>query len=296
MFELYQLRYFLAVVETGSFTKAAARACVTQPTLSAGIKKLEGQLDTQLFHRSSRRVFLTDAGTRFVARAKSILFECNQAALELKGVEERAVLRLGVLRTIPSALISRLLRDFRREDAGAVIELFEGTEQEIANRLDEGSIDLAITILRGEPADGEAVLFREGYRLALAADHPLAGRDLIAPHELAEDNMIVRTRCEVLSETSRHFTDDNVRPRLVYRTEQDERALAMVAAGLGVTVVPANYRHEGIVLVPFAGFDHTRTVALVRSSHGIAEETQELAARFEAFAPSQRWEAGAGLS
>ncbi|MCH8862209.1 MAG: LysR family transcriptional regulator [Proteobacteria bacterium] len=295
MFELYQLRYFLAVVETGSFTKAAARACVTQPTLSAGIKKLEGQLDTRLFHRSSRRVFLTEAGTRFVDRAKSILFECNQAALELKGVEQRAVLRLGVLRTIPSALISRLLRDFRRADAGAVIELFEGTEQEIANRLDEGSIDLAITILRGEAGEGELVLFREGYRLALAADHPLAGRDLIAAHELAEDNMIVRTRCEVLSETSRHFTDDNVRPRLVYRTEQDERALAMVAAGLGVTVVPANYRHEGVVLVPFAGFDHSRTVALVRSSHGIAEETQELAARFEAFTSSQSWEAGAGL-
>lgn len=303
MFELYQLRYFLAVVETGSFTKAAARACVTQPTLSAGIKKLEGQLDTLLFHRSSRRVFLTEAGTRFVTRAKSILFECNQAALELKGVAERAVLRLGVLRTIPSALISRLLRDFRREDAGAVIELFEGTEQEIANRLDEGSIDLAITILRGEPArgddSGELVLFREGYKLALAADHPLAGRagkDAIAAHELAEDNMIVRSRCEVLSETSRHFTDDNVRPRLVYRTEQDERALAMVAAGLGVTVMPANYRHPGVVMVSFAGFDHMRTVALVRSRHGIAEENRDLAARFQAFTSSQSWEAEAGLT
>jgi DNA-binding transcriptional LysR family regulator len=296
MFELYQLRYFLAVVETGSFTKAAARACVTQPTLSAGIKKLEGQLDTQLFHRSSRRVFLTEAGTRFVARAKSILFECNQAALELKAVEERAVLRLGVLRTIPCALISRLLRDFRREDAGAVIELFEGTEQEIANRLDEGSIDLAITILRGEAGEGELVLFREAYKLALAADHPLAGRDVIAAHELAEDNMIVRSRCEVLSETSRHFTDANVRPRLVYRTEQDERALAMVAAGLGATVMPANYRHEGVVMVTFAGFDHARTVALVRSSHGMAQENRDLAARFEAFTSSQSWEGGAGLS
>ena len=295
MFELYQLRYFQAVVETGNFTKAAERACVTQPTLSAGIKKLEGHLDTQLFHRSSRRVFLTEAGTRFVPRAKSILFECNQAAMELKDVEERAVLRLGVLRTIPSALISRLLRDFRREDAGAVIELFEGTEQEIANRLDEGSIDLAITILRGEPGEGELVLFREGYMLALAADHPLAGRDVIAPHELAEDNMIVRSRCEVLSETSRHFTDDNVRPRLVYRTEQDERALAMVAAGLGATVMPANYRHAGVVMVPFQGFDHIRTVALVRSQHGIAEETHDLSTRFEAFTSSQKWEGEAGL-
>lgn len=305
MFELYQLRYFLAVVETGNFTKAAARANVTQPTLSAGIKKLEELLGAQLFHRTSRRVFLTEAGTRFVERAKSINYECNQAALDMKGAESRPVLRLGVLRTIPTDLILRLLRDFRREDAGAVIELFEGTEQEIANRLDEGSIDLAITIRRGPKSDNKSSgtgagadakdLFREGYSLALATDHPLAGRDVISADELKNDNMIVRSRCEVLSETSRHFTDHNVRPRLVYRTEQDERALAMVAAGLGVTVMPDNYRRDGVVRVPFAGFDHVRVVALMRSPHGIKDDSADLISRFQAFTGSQSWGEAAGL-
>ncbi|MCK5576370.1 MAG: LysR family transcriptional regulator, partial [Sphingomonadales bacterium] len=214
MFELYQLRYFLAVVETGSFTKAAERAFVTQPTLSVGIKKLEEGLETELFTRSSRRVFLTEAGTRFVPRAKAILFECNQAMLDVAHVENPSVLRLGVLRTVPFALVSRLIRDFRREDAGAVIELVEGTEQEMANRLDEGSIDLAITLLRGDMADDDLLLFEEGYDLALAEDHPLAGKGQVGAAELANDNMIVRTRCEVLSETSRYFTDHNVRPRL----------------------------------------------------------------------------------
>ncbi|MEX0298823.1 MAG: LysR family transcriptional regulator, partial [Kordiimonas sp.] len=71
--DLYLLRYFLAVVETGSFTRAADRVFVTQPTLSAGIKKLEGQVGHVLFERSNRRVFLTDAGTRFLPRAKAIL-------------------------------------------------------------------------------------------------------------------------------------------------------------------------------------------------------------------------------
>ena len=68
MIELYQLRYFLAVVETGGFTHAAKRCRVSQPTLSAGIQKLEAALHVPLFDRSNRRVFLTAAGTRFVER------------------------------------------------------------------------------------------------------------------------------------------------------------------------------------------------------------------------------------
>ncbi len=290
MFELYQLRYFLAIVETGNFTKAAERACVTQPTLSVGIKKLESLLGTALFHRSSRRVFLTEAGVRFVDRAKSILFECNQAALEMKHVENPEVIRLGVLMTLPNILIARLVADFKREDAGAVIELFEGTEQEIVNRLDEGSIDLAISLIRGDEEYKTVRLFDEGYMLVLARDHPLAKREMLAARDLANENMVVRTRCEVLSETSRYFTDHNVRPRLVYRTEQDERALQMVAAGLGATVAPASYIRPDIALIKLRGFDHRRRVALLKSKHNSSEDGSALIARFEAFICSQDWE------
>lgn len=289
MFELYQLKYFLAVVETGSFTKAAERAFVTQPTLSAGIKKLEEVLETELFYRSSRRVFLTESGTRFIPRAKSIMFECNQAILDVSHVENPSVLRLGVLRTVPFALVRRLIRDFRREDAAAVIELVEGTEQEMTNRLDEGSIDLAITLLRGDVGAEDIVLFEEGYDLALAEDHPLAGRKRVGASELANDNMIVRTRCEVLSETSRYFTDHNVRPRLVYRTEHDERAMDMVAAGLGATVIPHSYEVKGVRKLALAGFDFKRRVGLRQSPHVTGEEARAMMDRFAAFTSSQSW-------
>jgi DNA-binding transcriptional LysR family regulator len=289
MFELYQLKYFLAVVETGNFTKAAERACVTQPTLSVGIKKLETILGTSLFQRTSRRVFLTEAGTRFVERAKSIMFECNQATLEVAEVDAPRVLRLGVLRTLPAKLVSRLLGDFHREDAGAVIELFEGTEQEIQNRLDEGSIDLAITIIKAGEKTNALPLFEEGYVLILSQDHPLANKDKIHGSELANDSMLVRTRCEVLSETSRYFTDLNIRPRLVYRTEQDERALQMVAAGLGVTVVPESYQAEGIKKVPLVGFNFRREIGIKTNPHGVADGSAELLTRFVQFTSSGRW-------
>lgn len=289
MFELYQLRYFLAVVETGSFTKAAERVHVTQPTLSAGIKKLEDSLGVDLFQRSSRRVFLTEAGTRFVSRAKSILYECNQATLELSSVEAPLVLRVGVLRTIPAMLVARLLGDFRRHDPAVVVELFEGTEQEIQNRLDDGSTDIGLTILRSQ--DGDTIpLLEEDYRLAIAENHPLAEQDVVDGAQLGQDTMIVRTRCELLSETSRYFTDLNVRPRLVYRTQQDERALQMVAAGLGATIIPESYQMEGVRKIKLRHFEYRRTLGLVLSPHRMSKQARALVLGFVHFAESQNWQ------
>lgn len=295
MFELYQLRYFLSVVETGSFTKAAERAFVTQPTLSAGIQKLETTLGVRLFNRSNRRVYLTEAGARFVERAKAILHQCNLAEREVHETKAPKVLRLGVLMTIPCALLERLLGGFRRAEPDVVIELFEGTEQELLNRLESGGMDLALTLLRGPAAEGSdrpeppVVLFEEGYALAISASHPLARRTEVAGRELADEPTIVRTRCEILSETSRYFTDQNVRPRLVYRTPQDERALAMVAAGLGFTTLPQSYEHPGVVKVKLTGYDYRRRVGLILSDLIDEEEKKPLLDRFTAFARREPW-------
>lgn len=287
MFELYQLRYFLAVVETGSFTKAAERTFVTQPTLSAGIQKLESHLKVKLFNRSNRRVFLTEAGTLFVERAKSILHQCSLAELELHEIEAPKVLRLGALLTIPSALLARLLSSFRRAEPGVVIELFEGTEQEILNRLDSGGMDAGLTILRDAAIPA---LYEEAYMLALTADHPLAGEGAIEGRLLANEPTIVRTRCEILAETSRYFTDRNVRPRLVYRSPHDERALQMVAAGLGFTTLPDSYDAPGIRKLRLIGYDHCRRIGLLRGQPQRNKDKQALVDRFTALAGTADWQ------
>ena len=163
MIETYQLRYFLAVVETGSFTKAAERVFVTQPTLSAGIKKLETTLNSKLFDRSAKRVFLTESGTRFVPHAKSILYQLNLAESEIQATDRPQLLRLGILMTIPAKIIQSIITSFRQEFSGVVFELFEGTEQEIANRLDQGKIDIALTIMRAAHKQNQTPLYTEGY-------------------------------------------------------------------------------------------------------------------------------------
>lgn len=286
MMEIYQLKYFLAVVETGSFTKAAERVYVTQPTLSAGIKKLETNLGTRLFDRSARRVFLTENGTRFVERAKAVLHQLNLAEAAMKTEDTPKLLRLGILMTIPSQSIRQILQPFQRQEAGLITELFEGTEQEILNRMDEGRIDLALTILRPGSKNKMISLYRESYSLAIASHHPLANAKSIDPIELANEPTIVRSRCEVLSETSRFFTDRNVRPRLVYRTAQDERALAMVAAGVGFTTMPDHYRAEGVARLPMDGYDIEREIGFIFSEHHLSEEKSELLERFVALSKS----------
>jgi len=283
MIEFYQLKYFLAVVETGSFTKAAARVYVTQPTLSAGIKKLEEHLGTRLFDRSSKRVFLTENGTRFVARAKAVMHQLNLAEAAMNTQDTPKLLRLGILMTIPSQSIRQMLQTFQQQEAGLITELFDGTEQEIQNRMDEGRIDLALTIIRPShknSTDNNTVpLYREPYSLAIASHHPLAEKKTIQPIELANEPTIVRSRCEVLSETSRFFTDHNVRPRLVYRTAQDERALAMVAAGVGFTTMPAHYQADGVTRRPMVGYDFDREIGFHLSTHHQSPEKSALLAR-----------------
>lgn len=294
MFELYQLRYFLAVVETGSFTKAAERACVTQPTLSAGIQKLEAALTVKLFNRSNRRVFLTEAGAQFLERAKTILHQCALAERELLELEAPRVLRLGILLTVPIARVQELLAAFRHAEPSVVIELFEGTEQEIANRLESGGVDLALTILRPSSNDKAAILlYEEGYVLAIAASHPLANQTAVEGRMLANEPTIVRTRCEILSETSRYFTDQNVRPRLVYRTPHDERALALVAAGLGFTTMPESYDAPGVAKLRLIGYDHRRRLGLVPGQPQWNKDKQALVDRFGAFARTLEWTSSA---
>lgn len=264
MVELYLVRYFLAVVESGGFTKAAASLNITQPTLSAGIRRLEDILGVALFERSGRRVFLTTAGSRFLVRAHEILQLCNLAVREAAETEQPSVVRLGVLLTIPGALAAEIVARVRRH--AVPLELVEGTEQELANRLKDGSLDFALTLDRGEnPGVPVSGAYEEGYALALPAGHRLARETAVNAEDVMHEPMIVRQRCEVLSETSRYFTDRNVRPRFTFRSPNDERVMALVGAGLGITVMPESYRSSAIARVSLAGFGYRRRIALLRS-------------------------------
>lgn len=275
MIDRYHLRYFLSVVETGNFSRAAAACNVSQPTLSVGIAKLETGLGKPLFIRTNRRVELTEAGASLTAHARAIEAGFAAAEREVAGAVAVRTFRLGVLSTTPRYWMEDFLHDQQAFPTGDRIEIVEGKERDLRSRLARGRIDAALLILREADDRGAGQhLFTEGYSLALGAAHPLAGREMICTEDLVNDPMIVRRHCELLSETSRFFTARGIRPFFPARTMSDARALSYVRAGLGVTIMPECFRESGVVRIPLDGFDFTRDIGLVFAPHS---DTQALA-------------------
>ncbi|MEO7914020.1 MAG: LysR family transcriptional regulator [Novosphingobium sp.] len=264
MLDRYLLRYFLAIVDHGNFSRAAAQCNVSQPTLSVGIAKLEREVGAALFIRSSQRVRLTEAGVRFLAHARRIELEFNAALQSMSVKSAVPVLRVGVLHSIPGDRVAAAVRTALTADQSRPIEVVYGTERELIARLARGRIDVALSLVeRGGDRFLEQTLVREGYALALPDSHPLSARKEIAAEGLKDEVMIVRRHCEALPETSRYFTERGVRPRFALRSTNEERVLQMVAAGLGITVMPAGYAWPGVTRPRLAGFDITRSIGFL---------------------------------
>ena len=267
----YLLRYFLAVAELGSFSKAAAKVNVTQPTLSVGIAKLEEQVGARLFERTTRRVSLTPAGSRFLNHARRITQEYEAALRDVAQAPNLKRVRAGVLSTIAARDLERVVAHHGKHDGGEALEILDSTERDIANRLSDGRLDLAITILRpGLESFAQEPLRTERYVLFVPAKHRLAGVQSIGGGELAGETMIVRRQCEGLPEISRYFTTRDVRPSFSLRTLNDDRAMSMVAAGLGVTVAPFSFERPGVAAVTLDGFELSRDIGVVFSDRARA--------------------------
>jgi DNA-binding transcriptional LysR family regulator len=270
MIDRHQLRYFLAVVDAGNFSRAAARVNVTQPTLSVGVAKLEAALGSKLFLRNSQRVHLTPAGARLLQHARLIEGEFNTVERAVGGGSApRRQVRLGILSTLPTAVTERIVALHRQAELPDGLEIVDGGERDLLGRLARGRLDVAITLLRASrrPYPSEP-LFREGYALAVPESHPYATADEVRAEDLAEEVMIVRRHCEALTETSRHFTERGVRPEFSYRGQNDDKVLALVRAGLGVTVMPQSYAAPGVARPRLADFDLQREIGVVFAEHG----------------------------
>lgn len=263
MIDRYLLRYFLAVIDQGNFSKAAASCNVSQPTLSAGIAKLETLLGRPLFIRTNRRVELTAAAVHLAGHARRI--EAEFAAAERAVLEEAApaTIRIGILGSIPAAWIEDYVGRLKGLGGGDRVELIEGRERELTERLGRGGLDVALTVLREDGRFRAERLLTEGYSLAMAATHRLADQAVIDGAELAGEPMIVRRHCELLSDTSRYFTARGVRPFFPARVTSDDRALRLVRAGLGVTVMPDSFQAPGVMRPRLADFPFTRDIGLL---------------------------------
>lgn len=285
MIDRHMLRYFLAIIDHGTFTAAARHCHVSQPALSEGIAKLEQQLGRMLFERDNRRVELTPAGVRFASHARRIESEFLDAEHEAQDTTPLTRLRLGLASSLPPHWVETALTKACQSEA-VQIEVTEARARDLTALLDRGRIDLAIGLKAHDASTGQQ-LWTEGYGLALPATHRLAQAREITAEQVAGETMFVRRDCEILAEVSRYFTSRGVRPFMSARVTSEERAQAYVRAGLGLTVMPRSFLSPGLVIIPLAGFGFTRSIEILTDPlrPTLLASSQQMQRLISAFAP-----------
>jgi len=274
---LTELRYIVAVARERHFGRAAEACFVSQPTLSVAVKKLEDELDVKLFERGSAEITVTPLGEEIVRQAQAVL----EQAQSIKEIAKRGkdplagALRLGVIYTIGPYLLPDLVRAAIARVPQMPLMLQENFTVRLLEMLRSGELDCAII---AEPFMetnlAVAPLYDEPFMVAVPRTHPLAQRDKISAEELKRETMLLlgAGHCfrdhvlEVCPEFAR-FSSDAEGIRKSFEGSSLETIKHMVAAGMGVTVVPQlsipPEPHPHLVYVPFEDPVPTRRVVLV---------------------------------
>ncbi|MDI1288268.1 MAG: LysR family transcriptional regulator [Reyranella sp.] len=281
------VRYFLAVADTSSFTVAAEHCHVTQPTLSAGIVRLEEEIGSRLFDRG-RRSSLTAAGHRLLPHARAMVEAWRLARAELRSSKRQRLLRIAIGSTVPiAAAMSWLAASQQRADFE--IEVSEGTADAVMDRWRRGRCNVALFPVRSPLAAATAVsLWRETYVLAAAASHRIATRDRWSVKDLADTPFVLRAACEAHDDAQRLFAAEGVRPRAVLRSADEERCAAAVAACLGVSLVPRSLLYPGLATATVREVSLERRVMLAWR----ADTDSDVIATLRETALSHAWPGG----
>lgn len=269
--ELQQLRYFVAVAETGNFTRASERSNVSQPSLSQQILNLEKEVGHKLFHRLGRKAVLTEAGTAFLERARRILFEVENAAKELS--DHPALGRritVGAVQTVMPYLITPFIAQCRVSYPNLQVDAREDFRGKLVTAVIEGELDLAVV---PRPVKDHRVaiepLLEEPLLLVVGKDHPIASRTEISIGDLAQENFVSLGDSSALAGQIREFFgDQKFQPRIAYRCAQVATLKLFVSMGLGISILPQLARlpddRDTLTYLRLTGTTPTRELVIIR--------------------------------
>jgi DNA-binding transcriptional LysR family regulator len=291
--DLQQLRYVVAVAEEGSFTAAADREGVAQPSVSAQIKTLEGELGLPLFSRGRSGAEPTAAGLALLPWARQALADCESGRAEVRALLglRRGQLSLGATPSLTTSLVPGLLADFHRRHPGIGLRLRQAGSRDLVEELVAGRLDVALVIL---PVETELLatepLAEEELVLAVRADHPLAGRRQVGVPVLRDLPLVLpREGYDVREAVLRACRTAGFTVTAAVEAGEMDSVLALTAAGLGASVVPSIVVDPDGPLraVRFSGAGLLRTVGLAMRrdrppSRAVAAFVHEVHTRLEA--------------
>jgi len=240
--EIHQLNYFVAVAETGSFSRAAERCNVAQPSLSQQIIKLEQELGDPLFDRLRHRVVLTDTGRNLLPRAITILAELQEIkhSMNQEMDSSRGMLTVGFIPTIAPFVLPRVIKRFGREYPHARLSVHEDLTQALVHDLVDGKLDVGIT---STPIHNKIIrtqeLLSEPLLVASSKAHDIITGATLLVKELDNFPFIALSEMHCLGEQVQSFCyQQHLELKIVCHTSQLTTVQNCVALGLGVSLVP----------------------------------------------------------
>ncbi|HLG48140.1 MAG TPA: LysR family transcriptional regulator [Reyranella sp.] len=262
--ELRHLRYFVAVAHEGHVTRAAEKLHIQQPPLSQQIRALEREIDAALFVRHPRGVSLTDAGRSFLADAEQILAQAEHAKIRARRTARGEVGRIAVGFTTSAPfhpLVARAIREFRGNRPNVSFVLEESSSGDMVSGLRDERLDVAF--IRSGLVDPAGItvhpLLQEDMVAAFPARHPLSRRARLALKDLADETLILYRRPDgrgLYDVIIAACAEAGFSPHVVQEAPRIVSTLNLVAAGLGITIVPASLSRlplEGVTYKAFAG-------------------------------------------
>lgn len=241
--ELRQLEYFVAVVETGSFSQAAERCNVAQPSLSQQIIKLEKELDRQLFDRLGRTIAVTESGTLFYPRARAILSDVQQAKYTVTTgySPSKGSLSVGIIPTLGPYLLYETVKRFKDKYPEATLQIREDMTDGLIDKLLNAELDVGFVSL---PIENKQLiteeLFIEPLYIAIPATDRLASEPTIDIATLSNLPFIRLADQNCLADQLDAFCYvQKIDPPTIYHTTQLATVLEFVRLGIGVSLVPA---------------------------------------------------------
>jgi len=284
-FTLRQLRYFEALARHGHFGRAADSCAISQPALSMQIKELEEALGTELFERGARQVRLTSFGEEFALRVRDILRSVDELADLARAASERLVgrLRIGVIPTVAPYLLPAIIANLTRMHEGLDIHVRETLTQKLIQELAEGRIDTAIVALPvSEPSLSEVALFDEDFVLVRPGEDQ--GKPVPSRETLREMRLLLLEEGHCFRDQALSFCDmHSARPRELLDGSSLSTLVQMVAAGIGVTLIPemavaVETRSADVSVARFRRPRPSRTIGMIwRKKSPLANQLLQIA-------------------
>ena len=264
--EVNQLRYVCAIADTGNFSRAAERCRIAQPSLSQQVQKLEDDLGVKLFDRLGRSIRLTEAGRVFIPRARAILEQLDAARSSAadKNADLRGNVTVGVIPTVAPYLMPAYTASFAKKFPDAKLRIIEETTSVLVEGLRDLSIDVAILALPLRHKDLELFPIRtEPLFAVLKKNHPRARAKSLALKDLRGESFVMLRDGHCFRDLSLDTcTRARITPNIAFESGQFSSLLGMVAAGIGVSLVPemAIDRNANCRYVPLNDAQATRTI------------------------------------